>query len=99
MLSHSPYIRIYKMAACIHILAFRTVHSCGMRDVTSPLPPPGNEGYIHNQDVPFQSVMFDITSTMMLGVPMESATTRTVLQKLKVQVLTNKCHHWAEASR
>ncbi len=26
------------------------------RDVTSPFPPSGNEGYIRNRDVPFQSV-------------------------------------------
>ncbi len=25
-------------------------------DVTSPFPPSGNEGYIRNRDVPFQSV-------------------------------------------
>ena len=34
-------------------------------DVTSPFPPSGNEGYIRNQDVPFQSVTFDVTN----GVP------------------------------
>ena len=33
--------------------------------VTSPFPPSGNEGYIRNQDVPFQSVTFDVTN----GVP------------------------------
>ncbi len=27
---------------------------------TSPLPPSGNEGYIRNRDVPFQSVTFDV---------------------------------------
>ncbi len=27
---------------------------------TSLFPPSGNEGYIRNRDVPFQSVMFDI---------------------------------------
>ncbi len=26
------------------------------RDVTSPFPPSGNEGYIRNRDIPFQSV-------------------------------------------
>ncbi len=27
---------------------------------TSPFPPSGNEGYIRNRDVPFQSVTFDV---------------------------------------
>lgn len=31
-------------------------------DVTSPFPPSGNEGYIHNLDIPFQSVTFNVTS-------------------------------------
>ncbi len=30
------------------------------RDVTSPFPPSGNEGYICNRDVPYQSVTLDI---------------------------------------
>ncbi len=34
--------------------------------------------YIVNWDISFQSVMFDITSTLTLGVPMENTTTRTV---------------------
>ncbi len=28
----------------------------------SPLPPSGNEGYIRNRDVPYQSVTLDVTS-------------------------------------
>ena len=31
-------------------------------NATSPFPPSGNEGYLRNRDVPFQSVMFDVTS-------------------------------------
>ncbi len=30
------------------------------RDVMSPFPPSGNEGYIHNRDVPYQSVTLDV---------------------------------------
>ncbi len=32
------------------------------RDVTSPFPPSGNEGYTCNRDVPYQSVTFDVMS-------------------------------------
>ncbi len=31
------------------------------RNVTSPFPPSGNEGYIRNRDFPYQSVTFDVT--------------------------------------
>ncbi len=34
------------------------------RDITSLFPPSGNEGYIRNRDVPFQSVTFDATSAV-----------------------------------
>ncbi len=32
------------------------------RNVTSPFPPSGNEGYIRNRDILYQSVTLDITS-------------------------------------
>ncbi len=32
------------------------------RDMTSPFPPSGNEGYIRKRDVPYQSVTLDVTS-------------------------------------
>lgn len=44
-------------------------HSYGMRDVSYPFSHLGIEGYNSNQDVPFNSVMFNITF------PMESTTT------------------------
>ncbi len=40
------------------------------RDVTSPFPPSGNEGYIRNRDVPYQSVTLDVTSEdRRIGIP------------------------------
>ncbi len=40
------------------------------RDVTSPFPPSGNEGYTSKRDVPYQSVMFDVTSVWLTnGIP------------------------------
>ncbi len=42
------------------------------RDVTSPFPPSGNEGYTCNRDVPYQSVTFDVTSEWLTnGIPLE----------------------------
>ncbi len=39
-------------------------------DVTSPFPPSGNEGYIRNRDVPYQSVTLDVTSEdRRIGIP------------------------------
>ncbi len=32
------------------------------RDVMSPFPPSGNEGYASNRDFSYQSVTFDVTS-------------------------------------
>ncbi len=43
------------------------------RDVTSPFPPSGNEGYTSNRDVPYQSVTFDVTSVWLTnGIPLET---------------------------
>ncbi len=40
------------------------------RDVMSPFPPSGNEGYTSNRDVPYQSVTFDVTSVWLTnGIP------------------------------
>ncbi len=40
------------------------------RDVTSPFPPSGNEGYIRNRDVPYQSVTLNVTSEdRRIGIP------------------------------
>ncbi len=36
--------------------------SGGTGAMTSPFPPSGNEGYIRNRDVPYQSVTLDVTS-------------------------------------
>ncbi len=44
-------------------------------DMMSPFPPSGNEGYIRNRDVPFQSVTLSITSmTDEIGHPYQSST-------------------------
>ncbi len=40
---------------------------CG--DVMSPFPPSGNEGYIRNRDVPFQSVTESHVMTNEIGIP------------------------------
>lgn len=45
------------------------LQSCGRKDVTSLFPPSGIEGYKSNQDIPFQSVVFDVTSILMLWGP------------------------------
>ncbi len=38
--------------------------------VQSPFPPSGNEGYIRNRDVPYQSVTLDVTSEdRRIGIP------------------------------
>lgn len=47
----------------------------------SPFSSLRNEGYICDRDIPFQSVTFDVTSTMTLGVPMEYATTTELCYK------------------
>ncbi len=40
------------------------------RNVTSPFPPSGNEGYIRNRDVPYQSVTLNVTSEdRRIGIP------------------------------
>ncbi len=40
------------------------------RRETSPFPPSGNEGYIRNRDVPYQSVTLDVTSEdRRIGIP------------------------------
>ncbi len=40
------------------------------RDVTSPFPPSGNEGYIRNRDIPYQSVTLNVTSEdRRIGIP------------------------------
>ncbi len=44
------------------------------RDVTSPFPPSGNEGYIRNRDVPFQSVTPSHVGWPMNWDPYQSAT-------------------------
>ncbi len=37
--------------------------------MTSPFPPSGNEGYIHNRDVPFQSVTTSHVGDRRIGIP------------------------------
>ncbi len=49
--------------------------SCGTatvatgRDVVSPFPPSGNEGYIRNRDVPFRSVTPSHVGDRRIGIP------------------------------
>ncbi len=38
-------------------------------NVTSPFPPSGNEGYIRNRDVPYQSVTLNVTEDRSIGIP------------------------------
>ncbi len=44
------------------------------RDVTSPFPPSGNEGYIRNRDIPIQSVTPSHIGDRRIGIPDQSAT-------------------------
>ncbi len=62
---HRVSIRGSRCTALIHAFAEEpsrrpgssaVVQRLWRRDVTSPFPPSGNEGYIRNRDVPFQSV-------------------------------------------
>ncbi len=56
--------------AGIRPLWYRVVQEPWRRDVMSPFPPSGNEGYIRNRDVPYQSVTLDVTSEdRRIGIP------------------------------
>ncbi len=55
--------------AGIRPLWYRVVQEPWRWDVTSLFPPSGNEGYIHNRDVPYQSVTLDVTSRRHVGGP------------------------------
>ncbi len=64
-----PYVRILAEPGSGHSAV---VQEPWRRDVTSPFPPSGNEGYIRNRDVPYQSVTLDVTSEdRRIGIPIK----------------------------